>query len=130
MLVAVFLKSTKMRTKIYLYFGLFALIIVGAISIGVYNDTKISIVKNCKVIELQQQQLITGGKDNMRTEIRYLVITDKETFICESSMLNGKFDNSNVFWHLKKDKTYTFKVCGVGKGFLFDYRNVIKETLT
>ena len=126
MLVAVFLKSTKMRTKIYLYFGLFALIIVGAISIGVYNDTKISIVKDCKVIELQQQQLITGGKDNMRTEIRYLVITDKETFICESSMLNGKFDNSNVFWHLKKDKTYTFKVCGVGKGFLFDYRNVLE----
>ncbi len=115
-----------MRTKIYLYFGLFALIIVGAISIGIYNDTKISIVKDCKVIELQQQQLITGGKDNMRTEIRYLVITDKETFICESSMLNGKFDNSNIFWNLKKDKTYTFKVCGVGKGFLFDYRNVLE----
>lgn len=126
MLVAVFLKLNKMRTKNYLYFGLFALIIVGAISIGIYNDTKISIVKDCKVIELQQQQLITGGKDNMRTEIRYLVITDKETFICESSMLNGKFDNSNIFWNLKKDKTYTFKICGVGKGFLFDYRNVLE----
>jgi len=119
-----------MRTKVYAYFGLFALLIVGAISIGVYNDTNISNIKNCKVIDLQQQQLITGGKDNMRTEIRYLVITDKETFICENSMLNGKFDNSNIFWHLKKDKIYSFKVCGVGKGFLFDYRNILefKET--
>lgn len=115
-----------MKSNIYTYLGLFTLIIVGVISMGVYNDTKTEIVKNCKVIELQQQQLITGGKDNMRTEIRYLVITDKETFICESSMLNGKFDNSNIFWHLKKDKIYTFKVCGVGKGFFFDYRNVLE----
>ena len=115
-----------MRTKTFTYFGLFILIIVGLILIGVYNDTKISIVKDCKVIELQQQQLITGGKDNVRTEIRYLVITDRETFICENSLLNGKFDNSNIFWHLKKDSTYTFKVCGVGKGFLFDYKNILE----
>lgn len=115
-----------MRTQTYLFFGFFALLILGTISLGVYNDTKISVVENYKVIELQQQQLITGGKDNMSTEIRYLVITDKETFICENSILNGKFDNSNIFWHLKKDKTYTFKVCGVGKGFIFDYRNILE----
>ena len=114
-----------MKTKIYVYAGLFLAIIIGMITIGVLNDKEISIVKNCKVIEMQQQQLITGGKDNIKTEIRYLIITDKETFICESSVINGKFDNSNMFWHLKKDQTYNFKVCGFGKSFLFDYRNVL-----
>ena len=61
----------------------------------------------------------------MSTEIRYLVVTDKETFVCKSSFINGKFDNSNIFWHLKKDSTYNFKVCGIGKGFIFDYRNIL-----
>ena len=54
------------------------------------------------MIELQQQQLISGTDGNVKTEIRYLVITDKETFVCESSLLNGKFNNSDVYWHLEK----------------------------
>lgn len=115
-----------MKTKIYVYAGLFIALIIGIITIGVLNDKEISIVENCKIIELQQQQLIKGSKENMRTEIRYLIITDKETFICESSIVNGKYDNSNLFWHLKKDKTYNLKVCGFGKSFLFDYRNVLE----
>ena len=87
---------------------------------------EINTVKDCKVIDLQQQQLISGSKDNMRTEIRYLVITDKETFICESSLLNGKFDNSNIFFNLKKDSTYNFKVEGYKKSFIYDYRNILE----
>lgn len=61
----------------------------------------------------------------MSTEIRYLVITYKETFICESSVLNGKFDNSDVFFHLVKDSTYTFNVEGYGKSMFYDYRNIL-----
>jgi len=115
-----------MKTKIILFVAFFVLLIVGFVSLSIYNDTKISVVENCKVIDLQQQQLIKGSKESMHTEIRYLVITDKETFICESSLLNGKFDNSDVFFHLKKDQVYNLKVCGVGKSFLFDYRNVLQ----
>jgi hypothetical protein len=115
-----------MKTKIYVYAGLFIALIIGIITIEVLNDKEISVVKNCKIIELQQQQLIKGTKDNMSTEIRYLIITDKETFICESSIVNGKYDNSNLFWHFKKDQTYNLKVCGFGKSFLFDYRNVLE----
>lgn len=121
-------KTQNMKRSNYVFLALIALVFMGLISTHAVNDTTITSVKNCKVIDLQQQQLITGDKDHMRTEIRYLIITDKETFICERSLLNGKFDNSNVFWHLKKDKTYTFKVCGVGKGLFFDYRNVLEAT--
>jgi len=102
------------------------LLIASVIGAGIYGDFKVESVKDCKVTELQQQQLIKGSGQHLRTEIRYLVVTDKETFICESSIINGKFDNSNVFWNLKKDSTYTFKVCGIGKGFIFDYRNVLE----
>ena len=87
---------------------------------------KVESINDCKIIDLQQQQLIKGSREEMSTKIRYLVITDKETFICESSLLNGKFDNSNLFFHLKKDSTYNFKVEGYGKSLFYDYRNILE----
>ena len=101
-------------------------LIVMTIVVTVWNDSKVSLVRNCKVIELQQQQLISGSNNSVRTEIRYLVITNKETFVCENSVINGKFNNSDMFWNLKKDSTYTFKVSGVGKSMLTDYRNILE----
>jgi hypothetical protein len=62
----------------------------------------------------------------MKTEIRYLVITDKETFVCESSLLNGKFNNTDIFYRLKKDSTYNFKVSGTGKSAFTEYRNILE----
>ena len=113
------LKSTKLTRNL-------AKLMLVAVFFSSCSSFEVNNVENCKVMDLQQQQLITGGKDNMRTEIRYLVITDKETFICESSLINGKFDNSNIFFHLKKDSTYTFKVEGYKKSFIYDYRNILE----
>ena len=105
-----------------------AVIIAITITVAVLqisNSLTISEARNQKIIDLQQQQLISGGKENVSTEIRYLIITDKETFICESSLLNNKFDNSNIFWHLKKGNNYNFKVSGKGKSLIYDYRNIL-----
>jgi hypothetical protein len=106
----------------------FGILIVGVSTLGIrlFNETKVSVVENCKVIELTQQQLISGSNNNVSTEIRYLVITDKETFICESSIMNGKFNNSDIFFHLKKDSVYNFKVSGMGKTMFTDYRNILE----
>lgn len=105
-----------------------AIIIVVLANIYFYikNELKIDIVKNCKVIDLQQQQIIKGSSSSVKTEIRYLVITDKETFICESSLLNEKFNNSDLYLRLKKDSVYTFRVAGFGKSVIYDYRNILE----
>lgn len=77
-------------------------------------------------IESKHQQDIIKGKEDISTEIRYLIITDKGTFICESNFWKGKFNNSDIFWHIKEDSVYSsITVTGYGKGFLFDYQNVI-----
>lgn len=91
------------------------LIIVGI------DSTKKATVKDCKVLTLTEQQLISQNG----TTIRYLVITDKETFVCKRSIINGKYDNSNIYWRLKKDSVYNFKVAGGGKSLLTDYRNIL-----
>jgi len=116
----------SVKSKFNIVFGLIIVLIIGGLVVSFFNQTTIDTVQNCKVIELQQQQLITGTDGDMRTEIRYLVITDKETFVCESSLLNGKFNNSDIFWHLKKDSTYTFTVAGLSKSIITDYRNILE----
>lgn len=60
------------------------------------------------------------------TEYRYLVITDKETFICKNDFINGKFNNSDIFFKIKEGQTYTFKVSGIGKSMFFDYSNILE----
>lgn len=101
-------------------------VILAYLAFEASDQSRISTVPECKVLDLQQQQTIKGSDGDLRTEIRYLVITDKETFVCENSMLNGKFNNSDIFWRLKRDSVYTFKVCGWGKSIVTDYRNLLE----
>ena len=106
-----------------LFFSLIALFLF-TVLFHVYSETRVESINDCKVIRLVDQTLV-GGKESIKTSIRYMVVTDKETFLCESSILNGKFNNSDIFWRLKQDSTYNFKVSGIGKTFFTDYRNII-----
>lgn len=107
----------------------YLLVIIGIILTLVINladQTNVEIVNECTVIELQQQQLISGTNGDLNTEIRYLVVTDKETFVCETSFINNKFNNSDIFWRLEKGKTYNFRVSGFGKTVITQYRNILE----
>lgn len=107
-------------------FGIVLVTIISIFIVKFTNESQIDTVHNCKVEKLVQQSIISGDNQSLNTEIRYLVITDRETFICESSTLNGKFNNSDIFWHLKEGQTYTFKVSGMGKTMVTNYRNILK----
>jgi len=108
-------------------FFIIYLVVLGGLFIVAFDTADAMSINyvEATVKDLVSQQNISGSKDNMTTNFRYIVITDKETFIVENSILNGKFDNSNLFFRLEKDKKYKFKVSGFGKGFLTDYRNIL-----
>lgn len=119
-----------MRIKPFIII-LFVIVAVVVLITNVGNQATVETVPNCKVLNLQQQQILGAtDREGFSTHYRYLVITDKETFICESSFLNGKFNNSDIFWRLQKDSTYTFKVAGFGKGIITDYRNILEVVNT
>jgi hypothetical protein len=99
------------------------LLVLGVFNL--YNGLHTNTV-TVKVTDLQTQQIVIGYPKHMKTRIRYLVITDFETFVCENSYLKFKFNNSDIFYHLKKDSTYTMQVQGIGKTLLSDYRNILK----
>lgn len=104
------------------------IVVCAGVLLGVFNlyDGLCTNTAVVKVKDLQAQQLFGGHKDNMKTKIRYLVITDSETFVIEDSYLKFKFNNSDIFYHLQKDSTYSLKVQGIGKTLLTDYRNILK----
>lgn len=94
------------------------ILLITIINIG--DSMQINTVK-VKVNKLVTQQII--GKES--TRYRYLIVTDNETFICENNILHGKFNNSDLFYKIKENQTYTFFVCGYGKTWYSDYRNVL-----
>ena len=117
-----------MKTEIFLaklIIGI-ACVVVASIALNIHNELHTEVIPDVTVQSLQQQTLIKGSKNKVSTEIRYLIITDKGTFVCESSLVNGKFNNSDIFWHLKEGKKYTFYVSGHSKSMLFDYQNILK----
>lgn len=100
--------------------------IVSILAFNITSSSTTETIKNVKIKKLKEQQLINGTKGNMSTEMRYLVITDKGTFICESNWLQGKFNNSDIFYNLVQDSTYSeITVSGFGKRFFNDYQNLI-----
>lgn len=113
------------RSMFKAFFVLVVILTVGALVFNTTGAFKTETVLNCKVERLVQQQVLDGNKGTITTGYRYLVITNKETFICESSLLNGKFNNSDIFWRLKEGEAYDFKVMGYGKTFITDYRNIL-----
>lgn len=116
----------RRRNKFKTFFVLILIAVVGMLFIQTFGNLKTETVSNCKVERLVQQQIINSNNNNLSTGYRYLIVTNKETFICESSLLNGKFNNSDVFWRLKEGETYDFTVVGYGKTFATDYRNVLE----
>ena len=106
--------------------GLIGIIVFSVLSVfalNILDSSQITTFENVKILDKQQQMLVKKA----HTDYRYLVITDKGTFICESNMLQGKFNNSDIFYHIQKDSTYSeMKVSGFGKGFLFDYQNILE----
>lgn len=105
--------------------GIILIIILFAVSIS--NSIHVEEYKDVKVLKLEQQSLMKGSKESIHTEIRYLVITNKGTFVCESNAFEGKFNNSDIFYRLEEGKTYPkIKVSGYGKGFFYDYQNIIE----
>lgn len=108
------------------YFFIIGLLIVVGIGTCVGNQSKVTTLTDVKIIDKQQQQKISGTDGNISTEYRYIVVTDKGTFICESNLIQGKFNNSDIFYHIKVDSVYKeVKVSGYGKGFFFDYQNIL-----
>lgn len=55
----------------------------------------------------------------------YLIFTDKGVYENTDSLVNGKWDSSDVYSEIKIGKTYTFHVRGIRNHFMSWYPNIL-----
>jgi hypothetical protein len=101
-------------------FGLIVFIFLFGIGLSIYESQRKEVITDT-VIRLEKLPIISGST----TKYRYIVVCQREIFICENSIVNLKFNNSDIFFHLQEGEEYTFEVCGIGKTIMTDYRNIL-----
>lgn len=67
-----------------------------------------------------KERVCSGSND-----CKYLIFTDEGTFENTDTLLQGKFDSSDVYGRIKVGETYTFEVAGFRQGFLSMYPNIL-----
>ncbi|MEO6305569.1 MAG: hypothetical protein ABIP51_20565 [Bacteroidia bacterium] len=107
-------------------FKAIAAILILSLFVSAVDASRTEIIDNYRVIDVQKEQIISGTQNNVSTEYRYIVVTDKETFICKIAPLNKKFNETDIFYRLVKGNSYSFEVAGFGKTLFTDYRNIIE----
>lgn len=104
--------------KIFSWFiGLFILLFVIGISFeGIRNTNRDTITA----------QVVKTERVCASQEIcKYLVFTDKGVFENTDSLLNFKWNSSDIYGELKAGETYTFNVYGWRVPFLSMYKNIV-----
>jgi hypothetical protein len=105
------------------------LTLIAATLFIIASKLQVENVYNCKVVALSKDMHLSGSNGNMNTTYRLIVTTDSETFICEDHLpLLGIRNSEKIYYQLKVDSVYSFKVSGFGRGFITDYRNIISIT--
>jgi hypothetical protein len=99
-------KYKTMRNRTYIVAGIIAMIILVFSIRTVIGDTKRETI-SCTIRNKQVQTRMTGAGGDITTEYRYLVKTDKELFVIENSLINGAYNNSELFMSLDTGKQYT-----------------------
>ena len=115
-----------MRRSITGFVSTVIVLVVFSFGYSAWVSTRVEVTTGHKVIKTYVQNTVSGSEGNLTTKVRYLVITDKETFVCENSVMNLKFNNSDIFFRIKQDSVYNFRVVGVGKILFTEYRNILE----
>lgn len=100
--------------------GFAVVVALGLVSVGIYgayeavNPTKdVTVTVTDKVVK------------NSKNDSTYLIFTDKGVFEDSDSLINGKWNSSDLYNELKVGKTYTLHVRGIRNHVLSWYPNIL-----
>lgn len=99
----------------------FILFIVVAVVFSVIFNIVITFKTDIVIAKVSNKEAVVQNKTS-----KYLIFTDKEVFENTDSLIYGKWNSSDYYNKLEKDKTYRFKVCRMRIPFLSMYRNIIE----
>ena len=98
------------------FLGFFIMLfVIGASFEGIRNLNRDTILA-----EVVKTERVCSRQD----DCKYLVFTDKGVFENTDSLLNFKWNSSDIYGELKVGETYTFNVYGWRVPFLSMYKNI------
>ena len=99
------------------------MILFAAVDIGynLYMDTQHSTATD-KILRLER---ITKDDNSYGAKSYYLVYCEKETFTIQDSVMNKRWNSSDLYGHLKVGSTYNFDVVSYRWDVISHYRNII-----
>lgn len=87
--------------------------------LNVYDQKHVSSIDGVEVTE------VLHVCNDYGTVCRFLVVTEGDTFAVRPSFWNMKFHPERVIAGVKPGFRYNFVVCGIGRGQITDYRNIL-----
>jgi len=87
--------------------------------VNIHDQRSIATIIDATILELPKRSL---------NDRRLYVSTDKGFFIVKDSYLNGTYNNTERYFSLKVGAKYDLLVCGIGKGYFTDYKNILSHT--
>lgn len=100
--------------------GFAVVVALGLVSVGIYGAYEA--VNPTKDVTAKVTDKVVKNDGNSST---YLIFTDKGVFENSDSLVNGKWNSSDVYSEIKIGKTYTFHVRGIRNHFLSWYPNIL-----
>jgi hypothetical protein len=104
---------------------LIAVIVILGFSCSVMGAKNDTVISNAKVES--KERVCSSSSDSGQT-CKYLVFTDKGTFEVTDSLLNGRFNSSDVYGRLHEGSTYNLKVVGFRIPIFSSYQNILEAT--
>lgn len=100
--------------------GILAVAVLGLASVGVYGTYQV--LNPTKDVTAMVTDKVVKNSQNDST---YLIFTDKGVFENSDSLVNGKWNSSDVYNDIKVGKTYIFHVRGIRNHVLSWYPNIL-----
>jgi hypothetical protein len=100
--------------------GFAVVVALGLVSVGIYGAYEA--VNPTKDVTATVTDKVVKNDGNSST---YLIFTDKGVFENSDSLVNGKWDSSDVYSQIKKGHTYVFHVRGIRNHVLSWYPNIL-----
>jgi len=74
--------------------------------------------------KINKTERVTNTDSDGNSESKYMVYTDKGTFVIEDDLFRGNFTSSDWYGFLKEGDCYSFQASGYRSGFLSEYQNI------
>jgi hypothetical protein len=104
---------------------IFAIVVALVIAVGAFVFTKAYKESETTVVfTVNDKDRVSYGSGSDLTH-KYLIYTNRGTYECTDSIFGNKFNSSDIYGRIKRDKRYRARVIGWRNHYMSSYQNIL-----